>query len=234
MCLTRVAHDGGNVGKVEVDNDVLAVANEFGDGTDSLLQNIVGNAECVGEGDFLVGDEFQAVVRDDNHGIDLIGEVGNAGLGLFHTVCTFKAEGLRHDGDSQDARVVRDLRNNRRSACSGTAAHTGGDEDHVGALEHLRNERFGFLGGLLADIRLRACAHATGQLFTDLHFVFALGLFKVLLIGIDCDKFNALDIGRDHAVDNIVAGAADANDFDLDYLICCICHLSSSYISHSP
>ena len=48
------------------------------------------------------------------------------------------------------------------------------------------------------------------------------------------DNADAVKLIRDHAVDNIVAGAADANDFDLDYLICCICHLSSSCISHSP
>ena len=109
---------------------------------------------------------------------------------------------------------MRDLRDNGCSAGAGAAAHPGGDEDHVGALEHLRNERLGFLGRFLANIRLGACAHAAGQLFADLDLVLALGLFKVLLIRIDCDKFNALDIGRDHAVDNIVAGAADTDHLD--------------------
>ena len=232
--LARVAHDGGNVGKVEVDDDILAVADELGDGADGLLQHVVGDAEGVGEGDLLVGDELQTVVRDDDHGVDLIGEVGDTGLGLLHAVGAFEAEGLRHDGDGQDARVMRDLRDDGRCAGAGAAAHAGGDEDHIGALEHLGDESLGFLSGFLADVGLGACAHAAGQLFADLDLVLALGLFKVLLIRIDCDKFNALDIGRDHAVDNIVAGAADTNDFDLDYLICCICHLSSSYISHSP
>ena len=232
--LARVAHDGGNVGKVEVDDDILAVADELGDGADGLLQNIIRNAECVGEGDLLVGDEFQAVVRDNDHGIDLIGEVGNAGLSLLHAVRALEAEGLRHDGDGQNACVMRDLRDNGCSAGAGAAAHTGGDEDHVGALEHLRNERLGFFGRFLANIRLGACAHAAGQLFADLHLILALGLFKVLLIRVDRNKLDALDVGRDHAVDNVIAGSADANDFDLDYLICCICHLSSSCISHSP
>ena len=84
----------GNVGKVEVDDDILAVADELGDGADGLLQNIIRNAECVGEGDLLVGDEFQAVVRDNDHGIDLIGEVGNAGLSLLHAVRALQRKGF--------------------------------------------------------------------------------------------------------------------------------------------
>ena len=137
MGLARVAHDGGNVGKVEVDDDILAVADELGDGADGLLQHVVGDAEGVGEGDLLVGDELQTVVRDDDHGVDLVGEVGDAGLGLLHAVGAFEAEGLRHDGDGQDARVMRDLRDDGRCAGAGAAAHAGGDEDHIGALEHL-------------------------------------------------------------------------------------------------
>ena len=125
---------------------------------------------------------------------------------------------------------MRDLRDDGRCAGAGAAAHAGGDEDHIGALEHLGDESLGFLSGFLADVGLGACAHAAGQLFADLDLVLALGLFKVLLIRIDCNKFNALDIGRDHAVDNIVAGAADTNDFDpVSYT-----HLQSEIISKIP
>ena len=76
------------------------------------------------------------------------------------------------------------------------------------------------LGRLLADFGLGACAHAAGQLFADLDLVLAGRLVQILLIGVDCDKLNALYAGRDHSVDNVVAGAADADDFNLNNLFC--------------
>ena len=46
------------------------------------------------------------------------------------------------------------------------------------------------------------------------------GFKQILLIGIDCDKLNALYAGRNHSVDNVIAGAADADDFNLNNLFC--------------
>ena len=220
MRVARVLHDGRNVGKVEVDDHVLRVCNQLGDGADSLLQNVVRDTEGVGKGDLLVRDKFQAVVRDDDQGVYLIGKVRNAALCLPHTVRAFKLERLRHNADRQNALVVRQLRDDRSRARSRAAAHTGGDEDHVGILQHLRDSVFGFFGRLLADFGLRASAHAAGQLFADLDLVLAGRLVQILLIGIDCDKLNALYAGRNHSVDNVIAGAADADDFNLNNLFC--------------
>ena len=199
---------------------MLGVCDQLGDGADRLLENVVCNAEGIGKGDLLVGDKFQAVVRDDDQRIDLVGEIGNAALCLTHPVRTFKFKGLGHDADGQNALVMRQLSNDGGCARAGAAAHTGGDEDHVGVFQDLRNGVFGFLRGFLTDLRLRASAHAAGQLFADLNLVFAGGLVEVLLIGIDCDKFNARNAGRNHSVDNVIAGAADADHFNLNNLFC--------------
>ena len=199
---------------------MLGVCNQLGDGADSLLENVVRDTEGVGKGDLLVRDKFQAVVRDDDQGVYLIGKVRNAALGLPHPVRAFKLERLRHNADRQNALVVRQLRDDRSRARSRAAAHTGGDEDHVGVFQHLRDSVFGFLGRLLADFGLGACAHAAGQLFADLDLVLAGRLVQILLIGIDCDKLNALYAGRNHSVDNVIAGAADADDFNLNNLFC--------------
>ena len=108
---------------------------------------------------------------------------------------------------------MRQIRDDGRRAGAGAAAHTGGDEHHVGALENLGNGGLGLLGGLLADFGLGACAHASGELFTDLDFVAAVGLIEILLIGVDHHKFHAAHAGCNHPVDDVVAGAADADHF---------------------
>ena len=45
----------------------------------------------------------------------------------------FEAERLGDDADGERAAVARDLRDDRRRAGAGAAAHAGGDEHHVGA-----------------------------------------------------------------------------------------------------
>ena len=128
---------------------------------------------------------------------------------------------------------MRKLGNDRSRARTGAAAHTGSDKDHVGALERLRNGSLGLLCGLLADLRLGACAHAAGQLLADLDLILALGLVEVLLIGIDRHKIDALYTAGDHSVDNVITGAADADDLDRYNLLSKVCHLFSSYVCHS-
>ena len=71
---------------------------------------------------------------------------------------------------------------------------------------------------------------AAGQLFADLDFIFTLGLVEILLIGVDRDELHAADAAADHAVDDVVARAADADDLDINYLFLKICHLTSSYV----
>ena len=128
---------------------------------------------------------------------------------------------------------MRQLRNDWSRAGAGAAAHTGGDKDHVSALQRLRNGSLGLLRGLLADLRLGACTHAAGQLFADLDLILALGFVEILLISIDRYELDALNAARDHSVDNIVAGATDADDLDRYNLLCKVCHLFSSYVCHS-
>ena len=163
---------------------------------------------------------LQTVVRDDDEGVDLIGQGGDSGLCLLHAVCTLELEGLRHDTDGQDAGLMCEIRNDRGCARAGATAHTGGDEDHVCALEALGDGRAALLGGLLADVGLGACAHAARQLLTDLQLVIALGLIEILTIRVHNDEFDSADAAGDHPVDNVVAGAADTDHFDIYDLIC--------------
>ena len=214
MSPTGVLHNRRHVCKVQVDDHPLGIAHQFGNGGDSLLQHIVGNAESVGEGNLLVGDVLQTVVGNDNQGVYLAGQLLDTSLSLTHTVGTLELEGLGHHAYRQDAGLVSQVSHDGCCAGAGAAAHAGGDEHHVGAFQNLGNLAPALLSGLLADFRLGACAHTAGELLTDLHLILTNGLVQVLLIGVDDDEIHALHTGFNHTVNNIVTGAADTDNLN--------------------
>ena len=73
----------------------------------------------------------------------------------------------------------------------------------------------GFLRRLLAHLGLGTGAHTIGELFADLELILADGLIQILLIGVHGNKLYAIHTGIDHTVNNIIAGAADADHLDL-------------------
>ena len=66
----------------------------------------------------------------------------------------------------------------------------------------------------LADLRVRTCTAALGQLGAQLHLDGGMVLDQGLLVGIHCDKFNALQAVADHAVHGVAAAAADTDHLD--------------------
>src|SRR5699024_3828647 len=185
----------------------------LGDRLDGQLEHVVGDAEGVGEGELLIGDVLEAVIGNDIQAIDRVGRVGDTGSGLLHTAGALDLAGLGDDAHGEDTGIVGEIRDNGGRAGTGTAGHTGGDKDHVGTLEDLGDGGLGFLRGLLTNVGLGARAHAAGKLFADLDLVAAVGLVEVLLIGVDHHKFHAAHTGRDHSIDDVVAGAADTDHF---------------------
>ena len=89
-------------------------------------------------------------------------------LGVAHAAPALEAERLGHDADRQRALVARDLRDDRRRAGAGAAAHAGGDEHHVGALQRLRDALDVFERGLAPDLGLRAGAEAARESAAEL------------------------------------------------------------------
>ena len=61
-------------------------------------------------------------------------EILDSLLRELHPAGTFVAKGLGHNANGQNAEISRDLRNNRRSARSGAAAHSGGNKNQTRAL----------------------------------------------------------------------------------------------------
>ena len=230
MGKARVLHDGGHIGKVEVDE--ARVADEVRNALHRLAQHIVCDLKSVGKGDLLIGCMLEPLVWNDNERVDLGLEFIDARFRLRHAAAAFKAEGLRHNADGQNARLARDLGNDGRAARAGAAAHAGGDEDHIRVLQRLGDLVAALFGALAADLRIRACALTVRQLLADLDLIGSGGNIERLLICVDCDKIHAARTGAHHAVNNVVAAAANADDLDLHYVLGAgfqsECHVGSS------
>ena len=99
-------------------------------------------------------------------------------------------------------------------AGTGTAAHAGRDEDHVGAVEQF-DDAFGvFQRRLSSPFGDGAAAEPVGELGADLQLDRGHRIPQCLHIGVGRDEFHPFDFGLDHAVDGIAAGPADPYDLD--------------------
>ena len=67
----------------------------------------------------------------------------------------FERERLGDHRDGQDAELLRDLRDHRRRAGAGAAAHAGGQEEHVGAAISSAMRSRSSIGGGAPDLRDR-------------------------------------------------------------------------------
>ncbi len=212
--VARILHDRGHVGEVQVDK--ARHIDQVGDTAGTLGQHIIRNGECILEGDAGgLGHLAQTVVGDDHQGIHELSQLLDTGYGLIHAASTLKQEGLGHDTHRQGTGLTRQARDNRSRTGTGTAAHAGGDEHHVGIFQDLLDIVNGFLGRACADLRVGACAEAVGQLLTDGQFRGRIRLLEHLCIGVDGYELHTLDVGVDHTVDRVVSAAADADHLDI-------------------
>ena len=101
-----------------------------------------------------------------------------------------------------------------RGAATGAAACTGGDEDHVGALEQALDLVLLLEGRAVAHLGVGAGAKAARLLVADVHGDVGDAELQGLKIGVDRHELDPGDASVDHAVDRVDAGTADADDFD--------------------
>ncbi len=161
-----------------------------------------------------VGEREQPVVGDDDEGVDLGAQRVDAGVGLDAAALALEAERSRDDADGERAELPSDLRHDGRAAGAGAAALAGGDEDHVGALEHLFDVLGVVHGGLAADLGVGAGAEPAGELAADVELDVGVAHEQRLGVGVDGDELHALEADLDHAVDGVDAASADPDDLD--------------------
>ena len=135
-------------------------------------------------------------------------------FGDAHATLTFEVERLGDDADGENAHLARDLRDHRRGARAGAAAHAGGDEAHMRAGEMLANFFARFFRGGAADFGLRAGAEAFGDLQAHLDDALGLRRGERLRVGVGDEEIDAGQAGGDHVVDGVAAAAADAANHD--------------------
>ena len=231
MCKACVLHDRGDVREVQVDE--ARHGDQLGDIGNRLTEHAVRDFERVLKGDLLLGYVLEALVRDDDQRVNVLVELVDAAQRLLEALLALERERTGDNADRQDAHLAGDLRHDRSRARAGAAAHAGGDEYHVGVLQRRSDLVLALLRCLAADLRVCARALALGQLFADLDLGAGLREIQRLHIRVDRNKFNALHAALDHAVDRIAAAAADADDFDINYIIQALFKLKT-HCCHPP
>ena len=133
----------------------------------------------------------------------------------LHAPAALERERLGDHRHGQDAQLLGQLRDHRRGAGAGAAAHAGGDEHHVGAVERLADALAVLERGLAADFGIGAGAQALGDVAAELqHAAWRRGCLERLRVGVGADELDAVDAGADHVGDGVAAAAADADDLD--------------------
>ena len=210
--LAHLAHDGADVGEVEIDE--TRHHHEIGHAAHTHVQHVVGHLEGVREGRLLVGDFEQVLVGNDDQRVDHLLQFQDALLRRLHAAAALEVEGLGHDADGKDALLPRGCRDNGRRTGAGTTAHAGGDEHHVGTVEKLQDFRQRLFRGLATDFGTGAGAQSLGDGDAKLHTPVGKRLAKCLGISIGDDELHAFQRGADHVVDGVSARATDSNDGD--------------------
>ena len=164
--LAHFAHHRADVGEVEVDE--AGHDHQVGDSANALLEHLVGHLERFLEGRFRSGEAEQILVGDDDQRVDMLLQLFDARIGRAAAARAFERERLGDDADGQDALVARGLGDDRRGAGAGAAAHAGGDEAHVRAVERALDFLERLFGGGAADLGPRARAEALRDLEAEL------------------------------------------------------------------
>lgn len=176
------------------------------------LENAVRNFETVRERGFVVDDTEQILVRDNDQSIDIVLKLGQSVFRHTHPARSFEMERLGHDTDGQNPAFTAGLGDNSRSAGSGSAAHTGGNEHHVGVIQILHHIIKAFLGGGFTDFRLGPGTQTFGHSISELYFMLGQITRKSLRVCVAHDEINAVEVGRNHVVDGVTTGPTDTDN----------------------
>ena len=146
-------------------------------------------------------------------------EFVDAMAGMLHANPALEGEGFRHDADCECADFACDLSHDGCRAGTRSAAHAGGDEDHVGTLEEFAKSISRFERRGPTPIGIRAAAEATRDLRSELDFDRRLVVTERLSVRIRGDELDATQTRLDHGVECVTAPPTDADDLDRGRLV---------------
>src|SRR5207245_7160491 len=125
-------HDCFHVSEIAVDD--AGNGDDVADALYGLAQDVVGNAEGLEEARASLDGLHEALVGNDDDGIDAADEFGERVFRLCQAAPAFEGKGFGDDGDSERAEFAGERSHYGRGTAAGTAAETRGDEDHIGAV----------------------------------------------------------------------------------------------------
>ena len=226
LAAVTAGQDHLDVGEVGVDQP--GGRDEVGDAGDTLQQHLVGHLERIEHAGLLVGNRQQAIVGDDDERVDLLLESLHAGIGLHRPAAPLEAEWSSHDANGERTDAARQLGDDRRRTRAGTATLAGGDEHHVGALEHLFDLVAVRLGRVATHVGIAAGTEASGEVATDVELDVGVAHEECLGVRVHGDELDTFEAGVDHPVHGIDATAADADHLDdREIILRCACHQGS-------
>ena len=180
-----------------------------------LEQHVVGDHECLGQRRVPLHRVQQLVVGNRDHGVHDLSQPRQPLFGQRASVPSFEGERQRDDRHHQSAHLAGQVGDDRRGAGSRSTAQPRGDEDHVGAgqgLDHL----LGVLQrGATSHLGIRPGAESLGQLRAKLQLDRRLAVLQRLTIRVGRQELDAVQIGRDHAVDGVTPAASDSDDLEV-------------------
>ena len=209
----HVAHDGLHVGEVDVDDAVLR--DEIADALDGLVEDLVRLAEGVDEGEVLVAEREELLVRDRDERVDVL------------------ARACARPSSARRARWRPSKRNglvttptvsapSSRASCAMTGAAPVPVPPPMPAVTKTMSaplmsslmrchvlER-----GLAALLGIGAGAEAARDARADVQLRRRGVRVERLRVGVDDDELDAFEAEVDHRVDGVAAGAAAADDLD--------------------
>ena len=205
-----VAHHGLHIGEIDVHR--IFARNHLGDPAGCGSQNIIGLAERLGQRQ-LAEDLLNVLVVDQQQRIDAAAQLLDPLLGLPHPFRALGLERKSHDGHRQDTQLLGCPGDHRRRAGSGSTAHTGRDEDHLGAfaLVNLDDLVEALQSRLSSFFRIVAGAQAV---LSETHLYRDGTVAQRLRIGIAHHERNVGDLQLEHVVDGIATAAADTRNHD--------------------
>ena len=143
----------------------------------------------------------------------------NAFFRRLHPVIALKVEGLGDDTNGQNTVFAHRPGDNGCRTSPGSTAHACGHKHHVTACQMIENFVQGLLGGSATNFRTRARTQTLGNRRAQLNFSVGGGLPERLGIRIRHHEINAFEVGLNHVVDGVPAGAADADNGDPGFQI---------------
>ena len=187
---------------------------QVGNATHAHVKDVVGHLERFLPAGFLVGQPEEILIGNDDQRVHVLLQLGNACIGRPCAAHALEGERLGHHAHGENAALACHARNDRSSAGAGAAAHAGGDEHHVRAVEMPGQFVSRFFCRRTADFGLRTGAEALCEMGPELDAPVGAAVHQLLRVGVGDNEIHALQIELDHVVDSVRAAATHPDDRD--------------------